>query len=512
LAISTDTQLKMSSFMSRPKVRLVLLDRAMRMQWTLFAGLALAVSAALGQSSTGDARRAGPAADPYGSPDFGGTPDVSTSSEISLSKEEINSLLERVKSPSQAQRVKAVEEIQRVASGSEQTLREVLWGGHGARNSDMRKAVLTARRRAETSKEPGDLLGELAAVDPRHPDLGAGTSGALRILSMLSALNTLNTMAAYKVMIEFSPRHAGVFRQEIGSMLVGCGLDALPALVYGRGSSDSEIHMFAVKWIRDMGNPLLSQQVKIKNPRRLAQLLEAYASVRDLDAVEVTLALANHESSFVRTAARLCIKSYGENAKWPARRIYENTFSKEPPDNADVSKMLDEIFKYYDAQRLAPMTALFEEGLAAYKKGRYEKMESSYRKVLKAAPMFPKRDRMADGFFAYARSLMDRDQGGEAEEKLRMAYRLAEPDTETAGHIRAELNWLKAEKLRAAGIADLELYKLVLKDNPSHEAAAEWVEKLANPDASIDKIVTKVLIVSFFVFLAASLVFLRLRK
>ena len=47
--------------------------------------------------------------------------------------------------------------------------------------------------------------------------------------------------------------------------------------------------MFAVKWIRDLGNPLLSEQVKIKNPRRLAQLLEAYASVNDLDVIDVTL-------------------------------------------------------------------------------------------------------------------------------------------------------------------------------------------------------------------------------
>jgi hypothetical protein len=105
--------------------------------------------------------------------------------------------------------------------------------------------------------------------------------------------------------------------------------------------------MFSVKWIRDLGDPLLSQQVKIKNPRRLAQLLEAYASVRDLDVIDVTLTLTNHESDFVRRAARACVRAFAENAKWPARRIYENTFAKEPPESMDVSKILDELFDYY---------------------------------------------------------------------------------------------------------------------------------------------------------------------
>ena len=59
-------------------------------------------------------------------------------------------------------------------------------------------------------------------------------------------------------------------------------------------------------------------------------MLEAYASVNELDAVDVTLSLANNESVFVRQAARACLVSYGKNAKWSVRRTYENTFWQEP--------------------------------------------------------------------------------------------------------------------------------------------------------------------------------------
>ncbi|MCP4605519.1 MAG: hypothetical protein GY847_34195 [Proteobacteria bacterium] len=466
----------------------------------------------LAQDSASGLLRAGPAEDPHVWPDYGGTPDIAVSEDMGLSQDEIKSLLEHLKSPDQADRAKAADDLQRNATGSDNAIRSMLWDRHGARNSEMRQSIRVARKREQSLGKKGDLLNELIAIDPVHPELGKGAYGAVRILTMLRSLNSLDTLAAYKVMIEFSPRHAGVFRHEIGRMLVAHGLNALPALVYSRGSKNREIHMFSVKWIRDLGNPLLSEQVKLKNPRRLAQLLESYASVNDLDAIDVTLSFTNHDSIFVRTAARHCLKSYGNNAKWSVRRLYENTLAKKPADETEVPHLLKELYLHFDTQRLLPMTELFESGFADYEKGRFKEMERAYKKVLKTEPMFPGRRKMAKGFLEFGDTLENSGQRDEARLKLRTAHRLAEPGTETARRAEARLKWIQAEELRAVGVVDPGMYKQVLKSDPEHSGASKWDRRLAGDRASPEQLVTKAIVVSFFVFLAALLVFLRLRS
>ncbi len=463
-------------------------------------------------ASPGLTVRAGPAQNPNDWPDFGGTPDITVPKEMGLSGTELQQNLKRLEALSQAERARATKELHRNAPGSEAVIEKGLWSSHGVRNSEMRSALQMAHRQAGHLGKKRDLLRGLLSMDPEHSELGRGTSGALKILAMLRALDSLNTLAGYKLMIAFSPRHAGVFRREIGRMLVAHDLDALPALIYGRGSKDKEIHMFSVKWIRDMGNPLLSEQVKIKNPRRLAQLLEAYASVNELNAVDVTLSLTNHDSAFVRTAARKSLETYGNNAKWPARRLYENTFAKEPPEDAEVWILLKSLYEHFDAKRLVQMTNLFHTGLDAYKEKRLKEMAGIFKDVLKADPMFQSRHEMADGFFELSDALEKSGQRDEARENLRLALRVAGSGTVVARKVKARLKWLQAEAFREAGVADKTAYELVLRNEPDHKGARKWAERLSGKQASSSRIVAKTAQVSLFVFLAILLVFVRLRS
>ncbi|MCP4599025.1 MAG: hypothetical protein GY847_00520 [Proteobacteria bacterium] len=488
------------------------MKRMMRIRLSILGALMLLANVAEPRAEGRRLLRAGPADNPLAMPDYGGTPDISVPDDMGLSRPELLSLLKRLKSRDQAERAAAAKEIQRNAAGSETSMREVLWERHGARNSDMRHAIQTARRRQKASKKKSTLLDELLAIDPSHQDLGSGAAGATRILTLLRSLNSLDLLAAYKIMTEFSPRHAGVFRHEIGRMLVAHGYDVLPALIYHRGSDNKEIHMFAVKWIRDMGNPLLSEQVKIKNPRRLAQLLEAYASVNDLDAIDVTLSMTNHDSIFVRTAARRCLESFGRNAKWPVRRMYENTFAKEAAEDADVSSLLRILYDHFDAQRLVPMNALFNSGLEAFRNGRFNEMEHAFKEVLRGEPMFGRRNEMAEGFLTLSEELEQHNSHDESMTKLRLALRLAEPGSEVARQAEARIKWREAEALRKAGIAVPHLYNTVLKSDPEHKDARTWYDRLTGADSTPDALITKSLIVSFFIFLAATLVFLRLRS
>jgi hypothetical protein len=326
------------------------------------------------------------------------------------------------------------------------------------------------------------------------------------VMAVLVGLRRLQTLASYKVLLDFSSRHAGAFRQEIGVMLVSAGFDALPALIYGRGSKDEELHMFAVKWIRDMGNPLLGEQVRaIENPRRLAQLLEAYASVRELDAVDVTVSLANHESIFVRNAARASLEAYGANAKWPLRRVYENTFSREPRDDSSFEAWREELYRHYDEARIAPEVGLFEQGIAAATKGDLEGMATLFGRVLRNEPMFPKRSEMTPGFLRLAARCEEQGRLEEARDATLLALRVAEPGSADRDRAAARLRWIEAEVNRLGGAADAELYAEIARMDPQNTDAAALAAELGAGDPRARGLPRKAMLISLFVFFSAFL-------
>lgn len=454
--------------------------------------------------------RVGPAESPDDWPDWGGTPDLDLADEMGLTEEELSALFERMRSSDTGERARAVAEMRRDAPGSVAVIKKHLFRGHGARNAEMKVAMREAKRRGENSKQ--GVLEGLITIQPSHETLGKGAVGALRVLAMLNALDDLDSLAGYKVMMEFSPRHAGVFRHEIGRMLVAHGMKVMPALIYGRGNADKEIHMFAVKWIRDLGDPLLSEQVKIDNPRRLAQLLEAYASVNDLDAIDVTLALTNHRSSFVRNGARSALRAYGRNALWPARRQYENTFSRVPDNDATVEEVLAELYQHYDKQRLGKSMQLFERGQRLFLEGKLEEMSEVYQEVLKRAPMFPRRGEMAAGFLAYSNTFDTEGEEIRRVAALKMALRVAEEESREAKLAKGDLLWLQTERLRRSGLVAPEIYERILALNPEHSGAQAMLKELDSERGGRTRLIPKAMIVSFILFLASVLVYARIKS
>ncbi len=477
----------------------------------LFLAATLATATAAAQR----VERSGPCENPERYDDYGGSPDLLISKELGLSVEEVDAILRAMTSSDRADRVMAALELKKSAAGSEQALRQALWSNHGARNAQIREVVKIARRimKNEDAESRGGMLGVLLAMDPQGQSHGEGTRAAIRIMGMLVSLNGLDTMAGYKVILEFSGRHAGVFRQEIGKMLVSNGMKVIPALVYGRGSKDKELHMFSVKWIRDMGNPRFGEQIEqIESPRRLAQLLEAYASVNELEAVEITLSLANHESVFVRNAARKCLEYYGKNVKWSALRTFENTFGNEPPDGTEVGYWLEKLYEHWDSERGAAAMVLFSEGLRAHAEGDLGRMEARYRLILRDAPMFFRRHEMAGGFLDLAAAHEKEGRIEEASQASLMAFRVAAPNTDGKRKAKARLDWLEAETLRAGGAFDEELYRRIAQEDPANAGASNWVEEYSETDDGTGRLVVKALEISLVLFLGALLLYLRFRR
>jgi len=462
--------------------------------------------------SGGSKYRFGPAGDPEQWPDYGGTPDITLSQELGMSANEVEALLAKVASPDYATRTEAAAQLARNATGSEQSLREVLWSNHGARNVQIKTAMKEAKRRLSRKGDDteGGIIGTLLEMDPADTENGAGIRAATRIVTMLDALGQLDSIAAHKVLLDFSLRHAGAFRQVVGRRVVAAGFDALPALVYGRGSKNQELHMFAVKWIRDMGNPLLGEQIGgIENPRRLAQLLEAYASVRDFDAVDVTLSLTNHDSIFVRNAARKCMEVYGANSKWQLRRTYENTFAREPAQDSSFEQWRSELYQHYDEARIAPEMGMFEQGLALAESEDFEGMAGKYAVVLGNEPMFPRRHEMANGFIDLAAWHERQDRLDDARDATLLAMRVAQPGSTEHGRAQSRLKWIEAEVNRLGGAVDPTLYAQIAQMDPDNGEAASLASELGVNDPRLRNLGRKAVLISLFFFLAAVLVIRR---
>ncbi len=451
------------------------------------------------------AERFGPAADPDAHEDWGGTPDLRLGNELGLSAEELGEMLQALEEPDVNRRVGAALALKQNAVGSEQVIRDALFSERKVSNADIRIAVRQAEKNAKDGE--GGMAGALLQMAPD----GAGISAATRIAAMLVALNQLNTMAGYKVMLDFSGRHAGAFRSMIGELLVKQGLKALPALIYGRGSRDAELHMFAVKWIRDMGNPLLSEQlVGITDSRRLAQLLEAYASVNELNAIDVTLSCTNHDSLFVRRAARRCLEVYGKNARWSVFREYQNVFAEDPDPDEDVARWLERLYAVRDEAREAADVRLFETGSAHAKAGRFAQMADAWGQLLAGSPLHEERARMARGYLDWARQLESDGDADRASAMYRMALRLADNDSADYRSAHARLAFVRAEANRASGAVDVTLYRelSLVDDGPAMKRS---LRNFLAGEGSGRRALLRVFLVSLFIFIAALLVYRRLK-
>lgn len=428
------------------------------------------------------------------------------SGDVGIRLDELQNLLKQLESSNLETRIRAATEIKKNAAGCEGVFRKALFNVGFVQNAEIKDTLKKANSDAGEYSN-GFGVSALVQMNPSDPSVALST----KVVVMLMALHSLDTMAGYKVLLDFSSRHAGAFRALIGKMIVHSGLKALPALIYGRGSKKQELHMFSVAWVREMGNPLLSEQIQgIHNSRRLAQLLEAYASVNDLDAIDVTLSCANHESGFVRNAARASLAVYGKNAKWSIHREYENTFGDEPSGN-DYQQWAADLYQHWDEERDAQTKAAFQKGIAAAKAGDFKTMDNAFRSLLSANPLYPRRFMMAPGYLRYAAMQEEEGRHDQAILLNRMAKRLAKEESEAYLSAQARLDWLVAESFREGGGLDTTGYKRLAQIEAVRGQALQWAEYASAANDSPKMHWFKIFWVSLFVFLAGLLIYMRVQ-
>jgi tetratricopeptide (TPR) repeat protein len=352
-----------------------------------------------------------------------------------------------------------------------QKLAELRKGGDGGMY-----AIIKGTRSA---REPGaDLLEALVQLKPDNP-----TQRALTVVALLRGLAHAGTTPAARQLVLLASDAGGVLRPELTRQVKSMGDRAVAALIEARRDPSNETRTWAANLLEGMGKRTPGDAVQTKDNQALADVLHAYASIKDLDALPVVLSFVNSDRAQVRAAAREATLAYGQDAIWKLREAYSALTGDPAPDGLTAAELAKKTFEAYDRFRLQEVYALLDKGLTAHRDGRLEEAVKLFDEVLARQPMLDRRAEMAPAYIAWAQSLEATDRST-ALAYLRKALRLDESSPD-ASHVRSEILVLEGEDLLAHGVADTEPFEQALAMDPQNARARSTLDRLhAETDAS----------------------------
>lgn len=346
-----------------------------------------------------------------------------------------------------------------------QKLAELRKGGDGG----LYAVLKGARDRA--GKGGGDLLESLLELKP-----DAATQRALTIICLLRALAHEGTITATRQLVQLASDAGGILRPELGRQMKQLGDRAVAALIEARRDPSTETRTWASALLDAMNRRAPGDAVQTKDNQALADVLRAYANVKDLEALPVVLSFVGSERAMVRAAAREATVAYGQDAVWKLRESYAALTGDQAPDGMQASDLAKKLFDAYDRFRLQDVYALLDAGLAKQGDGRLKDAIADFDEVLARQPLLDRRAEMVPAYLAWGLQLEPNDPPG-ALAALRRAVRIDETGPRAA-ELRSEVYSLEGEDLLARGIADTQPFERAIALNPANERARAALEKL----------------------------------
>jgi hypothetical protein len=323
-----------------------------------------------------------------------------------------------------------------------------------------------------TKGDQFDMIdGLLRGARPEQP----GYRTAMSYACLMRAVAHIGTTAATKHLLLLANDHNGALKNEVARTLRNMGDKAVPALIETRKDAP-DIRHWAYLQLEQMNKRLPGEAVQTKSNQVLADVLRAYAYVKEPDAISVTLSFVNSDRVQVRAAAREALLAYGQDAIWKLREAYHNLTGASAPEGASAAEVARELFAAYDRSRLQEVYALLEDGLKKQKEGKLLEAVQSFDKVLARQPMLDRRAEMVAGYVAYAQSIEESDPGA-ALALFRKAGRL-DPDGPRAGQIQSEIAYLEGRDLLSHGIADTEAFRRAIALDPGNAKARAELDRL----------------------------------
>lgn len=337
-------------------------------------------------------------------------------------------------------------------------------------------SALSDARKANPSKYWADDFDLLAALVSTHPGPTDDAKVAIDIESAFSALAGIATTPAIGAMIEHAGMHRSQFRFDVSRRVRGTGDRALPALILAKGGSSWENRKWATAQLEAMGKRVAPDAVQTKSDDVLVEVLTAFGTVRDRDALPVTLAFTSSERKRVREAARASVLAYDKDARPNLVEVYGNVVGHPPAPEVPAAKIAAELFALQDKQRLADLDAIVDLGLREQAAGDNTGAVQQFDRALAREPSLERKKEMVPAFVARGDSLAEADPL-----TARQAYEEAlalDPGTARKGQIQGALALLDAEVLHAKGIDDSASWERVLELDPGNAKANAMLERL----------------------------------
>ncbi len=333
----------------------------------------------------------------------------------------------------------------------------------------MVRAVTTA-----TANRPNadyDLLTLLVNL-PRAHD----TDVAIERIALARGIGRLPDARAGRALLAFSASFSGAFRQEVGRIIRGQLKDyVLPAIIEARGLS--EMQRIFVRQLRESLHRVTpGETVQQRDNALLAEILRAYGSTRQGDAMKVVVSFVNSDRAQVRDAARWAIAQYGRDTIHALRDAYEMYEGRDPDLSWNWERLARELYQANDRRRDAEVSQRLDQGITAGRAHDVDAMLGHFRFVLARHPTFERRREMVPLLIENAQRLESSD-AAKADRLWRLAL-WVDPTGPSSRQIRAEVLFLEAERAMQRGVADPELYRAVLRVDPSHERAIEQLERV----------------------------------
>jgi tetratricopeptide (TPR) repeat protein len=330
-------------------------------------------------------------------------------------------------------------------------------------------AVKAAKERAG-----GGSFDLLEALVSQKPEPSA--TRALTTVSLIRALAHAGTTPAVHQLVLMASDAGGVLRPELGRQIKQLGDRAVAGLIEARRDPSAETRTWAANLLEGLAKRTPGDAVQTKDNQALSDVLRAYATIKDLDALPVVLSFVNSDRVQVRSAARDATLAYGQDALWKLREAYAALSGEPAPDGISAADLAKKLFDAYDRFRLHDVYALVDKGVAAQQAGQLQDAVTAFDEAFARQPMLDRRAEAVPTYVAYAESVEDTDRP-RALAYLRKALRLDEIGAPSS-HVRSDIATLEGEDLVARGIADTEPFETALSLDPTNMRARADLDRI----------------------------------
>ena len=140
-----------------------------------------------------------------------------------------------------------------------------------------------------------------------------------------------------------------------------------------------------------LGTRTPGDAVQTKNKEVMADILLAYGTVQDADALPVVMSFVNADRRLVRDAARESLGRYGDLAVPKLREAYGLLVGEGAPPDWPAPWLRRKLFEALDRVRLEDVDARVKTGIALAQQGRFAEAVADFDDVLARQPDWDKK-------------------------------------------------------------------------------------------------------------------------